>query len=209
MKTYFLCIFYLFSTAFYAQELDNILWASVKLQKNINEYSVWAQPILRLNEDLGEYQNTSIDLGVRRKLGKGWSAAFISRTWFIPGEENNIQFLWADVAFSREVKKFKVNTRVRYHHALDLYDLENADFIRPKVGAITSTFGKFKPLVNVEPWWQLNSIYAIERIRYELGFKYELSSRSELSAILWREEFQNRLPKIINNLWILSVSYLL
>lgn len=90
----------LFITIANAQTRDNITWSSITLQKQLNDRTgIAITPIARNNNHLSSYQNSSIDVSIKRKLTDNWSVKLISRTWFIP-ENTDWQFIWFDVAYT-------------------------------------------------------------------------------------------------------------
>ncbi len=191
-----------------AQTHDNIIWASVKVQKNINDKtSVSIAPILRINEDITAYQNSSIDVALRQKIAKGWSVQVLSRTWFVPDADIR-QFAWFDVAYAKKFEKWSIGSSLRMHYAIDINDNDDPDFLRWKTRAGWTTLGKWEPFVIIEPWLRLNSAWEMQRIRYEPGVTYKFDKSWAFTLIYRREETLNLDPERNFNMYVVTLSYL-
>lgn len=190
-----------------AQTDDNIIWAIFKMTKSLSDKtSIAVTPIVRINEDVSNYQNTSLDLSIRRKLGKSWHVQLLERTWFIPDQKIR-QFLWVDVGWSKSFAKTKLASHVRLHHAMDINDRNDPDFIRwltkfsfPRIGAFTPTFA-------IEPWLRLNNFNEIQRMRYEPGVTIKLADRLDGTAVWRRELSVNLEPSVKVNQFVLVLHW--
>ncbi len=191
------------------QTADNVLWAAFKLHKKLDpKTSVALTPIVRLNDDLSDYQNFSIDLSIKRKIADNWSVQLLERTWFIPDAKIR-QFLWFDIIFSKKLKDFNISSSLRLHYALDLYDNKDGDFIRWKTTLKLLSLGKFQPFVSIEPWFGFNGANEFQRIRYEPGMTYKINDRFGLLAMYRREATMNLEPERNFNMLVVTLSYLL
>ena len=124
----------------------------------------------------------SVDLSVRRKIFKNWSLQLLTRTWFIPNDQNR-QFLWLDVIFDKKFENIQISSNVRYHLVVDINDRPDGDFIRWKTAVTLLSLGKIKPLIAIEPWWQLDCINGFRRIRYEPGIRYDAGKSFSFTAV--------------------------
>lgn len=191
------------------QTRDNVLWASFKVQKKLDQKTSMAlAPIVRLNDDLTDYQNFSIDLSIKRKIAKEWSLQLLERTWFIPDAKIR-QFIWFDVIYSKKLKNFNISSSARLHYALDLYGNTDGDFIRWKTTLKLLTLGKIQPFIAIEPWYGFNGANEIQRIRYEPGLTYKINDRFVLLAMYRREASINIEPENNLNMLVVTLSYLL
>ena len=201
-----LCVF---GGAFHgtAQIEDNQLWASIKIKKKIAEKNtVSIASITRLNDDISEYQNTSIDIAFHRKFGKGWGGQLLSRTFFIP-DQDIVQFVWFDINYTKTWNPIKLNSRLRYHQALDLHEKKNPDYIRWHTSATVQLKGKFRPFIAIAPWFRLNEAKRIERIRYEAGVSYLFDNQWGLLLGYRREETINLETSRDFNMVLVTLSY--
>ncbi len=190
-----------------AQTDDNIIWASIKVQKNIDQKTTIAvAPIFRFNEDISNYQNSSIDISAKRKLNKSWSFQILARTWFVPNSKKR-QFLWFDLGYNKKFEKFNIGSSLRMHYALDVYDNPDADFIRWKTTFSVLKLGKIKPFIAIEPWLRLNKANNIQRFRIEPGFKYKFNEQIDLLTMYRREASVNLDPEINVNMYVITLSY--
>ena len=183
---------------------DNINWSSIQLQTKFSERLTFnVKPIIRLNEDISNFQNASIDIFANYKLGKGWSTQLTSRTWFIPDQKIR-QFIWPDLAYGISKGLLKIDNRVRYHLALDINDRKDPDFIRYSLRFMYNK-GNVKPFFGIEPWFRLNGVDQWQRIRYMPGVNWTLSDKYSLSFIYWKQESINLKPKESTNIWLLNL----
>ena len=209
LKCQIFLLFLIPVTFLYGQTKDNVLWASFKVQKKLDQKTSLAlAPILRLNDDLSNYQNFSIDLSIKRKIAKEWSLQLLGRTWFIPDAKIR-QFLWLDVIFSKRLKNFNIASNVRLHYALDLFGNKDSDFIRWKTTLKLLTLGKIQPFISIEPWFQLNGQNSFRQIRYEPGLSYKINDKFGLLAMYRRQATIDIEPEINFNMIVVTLSYML
>lgn len=190
----------------YAQA-DNRLWSSLRLRKQITpETRIDLRPIMRHDHDISQYRNTSIDIALHRKLKNGWSIQFLSRTFFIP-EAQDVQFLWVDIAHVYKNSNIAFTNRARMHYALDLGGLPQRDFIRYHSSLTPTVSWKVKPIFAIEPWFQLNGINKMTRIRYEVGILFPKVSHYNFAIIYMRQNSANTIPLTNENLWVATLTY--
>ncbi|MFK7906930.1 MAG: DUF2490 domain-containing protein [Chitinophagales bacterium] len=201
---------FLFSlTSIEAQTSDNIMWTSMKLQKNIDDRTSFAiAPILRLNDDVSAYQNMSIDISLKRKFGKYWAVQLAERTWFIPNGTNR-QFIWLDLIYGRKIGNLHLSSSLRYHYAFDIKERVDEDFVRWKTTFSLLNLGKIKPFVGFEPWFRTNKVGDFRRVRYIVGFNYKLSKQLALNLKYWRQETWNVEPSNNFNIYLATLSYVI
>lgn len=192
-----------------SQVTDYQSWSIVQFSKSIDDKtSVALTPIVRHFNNLTQYQNSSIDYSIRRKLGKGWHAQLLGRTWFMP-ERTNRQFLWLDVGYSRKIKQSKLASHIRVHYALDIKDQPNpdADFIRWMTKWSFPSFGKFTATFGYEPWLRLNGFSELQRVRYEPEIKFAFNSNTTLTT---RYRFERSIkiePELNFDVWVIVLSF--
>ena len=203
-------LIFMFSTSeLFSQITDNIVWSSIKVQKNLNPKTSFAiAPIFRFHEDISTYQNMSVDVSAKRKLGKGWSAEILSRTWFIPDQKSR-QFLWLDIGYQKKLGILQASSRIRLHYALDINDRNDPDFIRWKTMLMLLNQGKITPFVSIEPWFRLNDGGEFQRIRYEPGVKLDIIDDLNLTMVYRREVSANLEPGSKFNVYVITLAYTL
>ncbi len=174
--------------AMQAQTADNIMWAKASLNHSINaKTSASFAPILRLNEDFTNYQNFSLDYSLKYKLNSIFSAHLIGRTWFLPGGTQR-QFIWPQISAAKSFDNLNLSSYARWHKALDIDEVVDADFFRWKTSLTWSASDKLKLFTGVEPWWRLDSdVKDIQRTRYSLGAKYIISDKLSVAIDWWRQ----------------------
>ena len=189
-----------------AQADDNIVWATLKVNKQINaKTSVSLAPIFRINNDISSYQNISVDVAMRRSFGKGWSGQLLARTWFIPDQKER-QFIWLDLTYQKQFQLIKISSFLRYHQALDINERDDPDYLRWKT-SLFYPLGKFSPWVAIEPWLRLNQFGELQRIRYEAGMNCKFDQRMQLMLGYRREESLNLENDFCLNVYLLTLTY--
>ncbi len=145
--------------------------------KSIDEhYSIALKPIVRHKNDISDYNNSSIDLSLRRKIGKGWHLQGLTRYWFIPDNTDRF-FLWFDIGYSKPVGKSKLSTALRYHHAFDIKDRIDPDFVRLNTTWSFPSMGKITPIFSIEPFLRVDTLGKVTRMRYEPGIKWKITDK--------------------------------
>ena len=202
-KCFIFNIFIFISTLSIAQN-DNINWSSFQLQKQLSEkLTLNIKPIFRFNQDISNFQNMSIEVFAGYKFAKGWTAQLTSRTWFIPDQKPR-QFIWPEVSYGISTGDLKIDSRLRYHLALDINNREDPDFVRWRIRFMHNK-GKVKPFIAVEPWLRLNGIDQLQRVRYIAGLNWKLDDTYSISFVYWKQESINRFPMISDNLWLINL----
>lgn len=188
-------------------QTDNRLWSSLRLRKQITQKTrIDLRPIVRHDQDISHYRNTSIDIALHHKLKNGWSVQFLSRTFIVP-EAQDVQFLWADVAYAFTNSNVAFTNRMRMHYALDLGGLPQRDFIRFHSSLTPTVSWKVKPIFGIEPWYQLNSINKMTRIRYEVGLLFPKIIHYNFAILYMRQNSANTEPLTKENLWVATLTY--
>ena len=169
--------------------MDNVTWTSIRIRAQIDEKTrIDLRPIVRHNENVSNYLNTSIDLAVNRKFGKGWHGQFLMRKWFIPDNIDRV-FLWMDLAHSINWDHLKANNRIRLHWALDTDGQMLSDFIRIEHSIKPNIKSRVTPLLSFETWLLLNDNAAIRRTRTVTGFDWQMTDKLHLIVSYRWENF--------------------
>lgn len=193
------------ATEMYAQTA-NRTWSSLRLRKQLTpDTRIDLRPIMRHN-DFKEYRNTSIDISMHHKLKNGWSVQFLSRTFIIP-EAQDVQFLWADIAYVLKNSRIAFTNRIRMHYALDLGGVPQRDFIRYHASLTPTVTWKVKPIFAIEPWFQLNGINKLTRNRYNVGLLFPKWNHYNFVLLYMRQDSANTTPKTNENLWVATLTY--
>ncbi len=186
---------------------DNILWAGTQIRSTIGDKWSWqVQPIFRYNNNLGDYQNASIDYSIRRKLSDRWHVQLLGRTWFMPDRRDR-QFIWTDIAYKLPIPSLSLSmtNRLRYHLALDIDGNFDADFVRHIIQFVPTTSWKLKPTFGFETWYQFNGENGIRRIRIEPGLRYEINKQFGITTLWRRQNDINKDNERRDNLWVLAL----
>jgi len=208
LTTSILLIFFLLSFGqTSAQVDDNIMWASVVISKNFSSKTSAAfAPILRLEDDISQYQNSSIDLSVKHKFANNCYGQVLSRVWFLPDNVYR-KFFFFDVGYSRKVSPLKVSSYLRAHYALTIKDRKDPDFLRWGTTLSLTTFKKVQPFLFVEPFLRLNKQNELKQLRYALGVKLNLAKQLNLTLALRPQTTLNKDKEIKVNHVIVTLAY--
>ena len=130
---------------------DNVAWNGCKVKKKLNaKLLLYVTPILRLHQDISDYQNTSVDISLNYSFKPGWSVQALSRTWFMP-DRSDRQFFWADLAYTWKIDKMTLKNRIRNHRAFDIGGFTDNDYLRYMLTYVPTTFSRWSPVINLEP----------------------------------------------------------
>ncbi|MDG2448643.1 MAG: hypothetical protein P8M34_03365 [Saprospiraceae bacterium] len=165
----FLTLFFLRAEA----QRDLVSWSAFKIETSANDGTKFAiKPILRHNNDLSTYQNTSIEFIVNRNLGKKWFAQYLYRHWIWP-DEPRVNFHWFDAGYNTSLgNSLKSSSAIRFHISTTS-NRQSADFIRIRE-KISFAKGKIKPNIQLEAWWRFDNESEFSLIRLEPGFSWSI-----------------------------------
>ena len=184
---------------------DNVLWAGVAFTSQLDDKAtIQFKPFYRAQSDFSEYQNSSLDLSVRRQFGKGWYGQVLGRTWFIPDRKIQ-QFLWLDIGHKKDFGAITMTNYLRLHYAMLNNTALAGDFLRYKVSFAPRVKGPIKPSFAFEPWWQLNGVHRFERYRIEPGLKFIINPNMNIGVVWMRQN--HIIPKFQQNLWVVLTSF--
>lgn len=199
--------FLLSSSNSYSQVKDNILWQAFGVKKKWNDkWSTTVKPIVRLNKDLSNYQNSSIDFFVDYKASENWTLRLFNRTWFMP-EAPDRQFIWFEVFRNDKFGKFKLQNRVKYHWGLDVNDYLEADFMRWRPLLTYLAKGKVKPFVAIEGFYRFDGFNRLFRMRYEAGLNWRIHPNFSYALMYRRQNSVKLEPTNHQNHFVSSFMY--
>lgn len=189
---------------------DNTSWTSISFSHAIDDnWTAVLKPIHRSFEDLGTYQNSSLDYIIRRKWNGNYASQILGRTWFIPNGTNR-QFIFIDFLQSLSVgdAPLKWKNRYRLHIAFDIEERIDADFFRFDSQLTLSKPWKVIPFISAEPFFRLDGDNKeIQRIRYIVGGKWKINDGLSLSGQYWRESYYNNNTNPDINIWVLNLGF--
>ena len=207
IRYFILSIFFLPAVVSLGQIKDNIVWASIKIDKKLSaKSSLYIAPILRLNEDISSYQNTSIDFALKYKYSANWHIQMLSRTWFIPDQAGR-QFAWLDVGYKTPIGNLGLASHVRLHLALDIHDRSDPDYLRWKSTISFPNWGKAGFHLAIEPWFRLNDNMQLQRMRYEPGVNVQFRDDIDLNIVYRREDTANLTPYKRFNMYVITLGF--
>ena len=211
MKHFLFCFLVLISSVCLGQgQDDHINWSFNKYSFAIDDkWKIDITPIIRLNQNFTNYQNSSLDYMVKRPIGHGLTLKALGRTWFIPNQKFR-QFIWLDI----EQKlpnfgiPFNLSHRLRFHGALDINDRMDRDFMR-YIFSINANFKNsiVQPFFALEPWWRLNGENYFERLRTEVGFSVKANKNLKWIVFLRNEDIYDLEETYTNFIWMSGMQY--
>jgi len=182
-------------------------WKSVQLNYFANEkLTLKLRPIVRLNEDFGNYSDTSIDAVVAYKFSKNWSASILNRHFFFPNAPD-VEFLFFNLKYQTSIlNKLSVSNVFRYHLNFDLIG-SRRDFIRNHIGFKYKTGKKITPIFTAELWFRPKDPFEFTGARYIVGTEYKMNSTWTLQTLYWRQAGYNSTPIASTHTLILNLIY--
>ena len=209
-----ICVIFFFlslSSFIYGQgEDDHVNWSFNKFSFNIDEqWKMDITPIVRLNNNISNFSNASIDISINRSIGHGLSAGIVFRSWYFPGRKLR-QFIWLDLVHKLPDIgiPFNIKQRLRWHGELDIYDWKDGDFLRYHLGFLgTFKNSKIQPFFAIEPFYQFNRLNYIERFRIEYGFHLKASKNLKFIAFMRQQEMYNFEETYTQFLWTTGIQY--
>lgn len=170
-------------------------WNSFSLNMKLNDMiTMKARPIIRHNDDLSSFNNSSIDISMHFKFNKNWNAMILERHFFIPDGPDR-EFLFFDLTHKTGFgNNFSISNRIRYHFALDLSRLD-PDFIRYQPTLSYGGGKKLKPFVAIDAWLRLTGgPTEWSGSRYILGANYNFTDKLGLNTQFWIQDGYNEAP---------------
>lgn len=165
----------------------NLTWSGFDLRVPIDAKSrIGIKPIVRHDLNGDGYQNSSIDLVYQRSFGNGYFGQFLHRTWWLPDARYRL-FFWFDVGKTWNFNKFSFTQKFRLHHARDVNEIFDADFVRSFSVLTYPISENIKLTLNLEPWLSLNDDIEINRYRIEPGFQWSIADQWTLAAVYRRQ----------------------
>lgn len=165
-------------------QTEKATWASVQFNLSADEYTtISLKPTIRQNNNTSSYQNSSLDLGFKRKIGEKWYYQQIWRHWFIPNGENR-NFIWLDLGYGTDLNRIKIaySSNVRVHWANDTRTTRLNDFIRFKQTIKPLINSPVVPFLTYDAWWSLYDITDFSRYQLELGLSWSIGENYTLSS---------------------------
>ena len=202
--TVMIILLLLFTGSLYSQT-DIVSWTGVQISaQNDDGVTLALKPIIRHNNDLSSYSNSSIDFSISKKLNNNLKVSYLFRHWWMQDDIRRV-FWWFDLAHNHSFNsKLNFSNRVRWHIAMDK-DIEDADFIRYYPEFKYSVAKGLNVFAGVEFWFDTDTERGIDRKRYQLGFDKKLGEKMALNFQYWLEttdtsEFSQKIHTLVTTL---------
>lgn len=201
----------IFSVVQYGQGVDDHRnWSFNRFSFEIDDnYKLHITPIARVNNNLTTFASASIDIGINRPIGQGFTLGVVARSWYFPGRKLR-QFIWLDLVHQIPDLgiPFSIKQRLRFHGGLDIYDWVDGDFLRYHIGAIgTFKNSKIQPFFGIEPFFRLNELNYVERFRIEYGFHVKANKNLKFIAIMWQQQMYDFDELYTQYIWTTGIQY--
>lgn len=184
---------------------QTIFWLSPKFVYAIDDkWSTWARPLERFNFTEEDHFDSFMEIGLTRKLGKGFSVGALPRYWIQPDGRADQFTVFYDLNHSFKRSKWKFTNKLRFHWGAN-WQQDLADFLRwqPKIGY--HFHEKANAFVATDWFFQFNGINKMRRVRYQVGYFFRCDKTTALSTQYWREESIGIDPKIVTNIFVLTL----
>lgn len=188
-------------------QVDNQTWTGLHVKAGLNEkLSLGVKPIIRHFMDIGEYQNSSIDVYLKYKIGGGWKISLLGRRWFMP-DRSDRQFIWPGIENLQSFKDFSWFNNFRYHLALDIFDTVDPNFLRWMTILKPHVDWPVKPQMGFELFFRTDSFNELQRLRYEPGISWSFENHYNLTVVYRRQESLNVDPGSKQNQYVITLTY--
>lgn len=193
-------------------QINENTWLNHFINLKKNKWTLSLRVTERLDVDIKKIEinrhiNTFTDLALIKSLPKNFGIKLLTRRFFNPKPAKGVSFIWVDIIHKFNYKTITFKNLLRYHGALDLYDVQNADFIR-YIPNIAYKYSKSSSIfIQSDVFFQLNGFNKPTRIRYQTGINHKLNKTSSISLQYWREPSLNISPKIISNIYVFTLAH--
>jgi len=202
----FIVLIFIFKISDISAQDDNILWASARIQTSFDEnWSGAFRPIVRYDQDISNYTDFSTDFSLKYKMDDRWAVQFLDRHWFVQ-DATDRHFLWVEVQRADKWSdRWSTSSHLRLHYAMDIRDRVDPDFIRWDT-KIKYSFKKVTPFIGQETFYRIDEL-GLNRIRWQLGVSYPITSDIKMINTFWLEDFSNDSPDFF--IWGFILQYTL
>ncbi len=196
---YIVLVFLLVSPLLKAQhQKDAALWFGLSVEKKINpRFSVTFLNQSSLNQNLTEVGYTFFDFGLGYKLNSYFTVSGnyrFAKTRNLDNYYNDIQRFYADLTFSKGIRKFYFQFRTRIQtqiYGMDLFDSfrpnknmsRNKIIVRYNINRIYSIYGF------AEQFYRFNMANKVDAYRTGLGLTYKFNLKHRVD-IFYLNQFQ-------------------
>jgi len=203
---------FLYTTNFAQTEIGENSWLNYIVTLKKNKWAASFRVTERLNVDnkkvdINRHINSFTDVGISKSLPKNFKLKLLTRRFFNPKPVKDVSFIWVDLSHKFTYKTISLNNLLRHHWALNLYDINQADFIR-YIPNIAFQYSKNSAIfVQADLFYRLNGFNQPVRIRYEAGIKHKLNKALSITVKYWREPSFNISPKTITNVYFFALAH--
>ncbi|MEM9820651.1 MAG: DUF2490 domain-containing protein, partial [Bacteroidota bacterium] len=139
---------------------------------------------IRQNDFYAEHNRHFADFKLAYQHNSKVSFLLLNRFIPVPGEANNAFWIFIDANYlvKKSNKKWSLKNRIRMHLGTEaIGELNQADFIR-YAAFFYYPVKKWTPFFSFEPFFQLNGLNELQRIRWEIGTNYKFNDRWGMTA---------------------------
>lgn len=213
---YFIVVLLFKSILSFAQVKDAGLWASIELEKKINQKIAFQlSENIRWNENITEIGTSFTEVGADYRLLKNLKFGVTYRF----SQKKQVDDFYSlrhryafNASYKLKIKKININVRAQLQSRYkNIHTDENGkipnNYLRYKVTLKYNLERRYTPFISTECWNQLNNIKGnqIDKIRYQIGVEYEINKFSSLTlSYIINQEIN------VNNPWtsyITNITY--
>ncbi len=212
-RIFFFCLlanFMILSTTSRLNAQENsvrALWMGFTIKYQITEkLSIKNTVLQRFRDEEKSYHNNFNQPFINYKLNKEHAFGLGYRpTWF--EEIPDWHWIILEYKFNKKLgKRLKVVNRLWYQHALDHKDIEYRDFFRNHLSLHLTTINKITPFIGIEPWFQINDVNEVNRLRSLFGVNWKLHDQINLTTKYFHQKSWWPDPNFIQNVLVVSLS---
>ena len=190
-KTLISILFSVILTIAVGQQNDAVGTIAIQIEKKITpSFSTSLYHQIALNENYSELGYAIFDLGLNYRLNSNFTVGINYRILSLRNLENNYdqrQFLYGDIAWSKNKGDFTLNIRTRYltkYYGTHFVENENfkanKHYLRNKVLLKYELNYTYSVFVSTEQIYRLDNLYKTELWRYSGGLNYRINIRNRL-----------------------------
>ena len=164
---------------------------------------------IRSNDFYADHNRHFADFSLAYQHNSKMSFQFLNRFIPVPGEGNNAYWIFLDANYvvKKPEKKWSLKNRIRFHLGTEAFgEMAQGDFIR-LAAFLNYSVKQWTPFFSVEPFFQLNGLNELQRVRYELGTKFKINSHWGLTGYYRIEDFTNRDIRLFAHFIVTGLTY--
>jgi len=181
------------------------LWLGATIQYKIDKkFSVKNTILHRFRTNVG-YLNSFHQPFVNYKINKDHAVGIGYRGTWIDAQDEH--WILLEYKFNKKLgENFKLANRFWFQYIIDYNDVEFRDHFRNHLALHFTKFKKIQPYVGFEPWFQINGVNEINRIRSLAGINWKIHKQLNFKTEYFRQETFWTDPNFVQNVLLMTLT---